>query len=443
MRRVLLVLGSRGQGLPETLAGVSAVADVVVAGISSVLESRHDRHALTGWDVVAAADARSLVRLLRREHPISGVVTFADDAITLASHVAAALEVRGIDPLRVGCFRDKLRQRRELTAAGFACPRYVRASAATLRGAVPLRFPVVVKPAQASGGALAFVVDTRDELTAVIAECTEARSMSSAVDDDTDFIVEELIVGAAGLGREGLAPYVSVETASVDGVHRHLTITDRFPLLPPVLETGMSLPSSIAPESGKQVVSVVHRALDALGMTQGMSHTEVMLGADGPVIIEVNARTGGAIPYLFPLVGGPDMFAAAARVALGEHIAPPRFSGTAAFVVLQHPMGVTVRDVGGFQEIGELPATQAVVEFPQVRTTTSLTDTMAGFAVGRTEGVQASVAFHRACYDLFRGHYADVETPPHYRRTPDGSVHKACQSARASQTASTSDSLLK
>ena len=51
------------------------------------------------------------------------------------------------------------------------------------------------------------------------------------------------------------------------------------------------------------LVEYVCEALDAIGIQYGPAHTEVMLTADGPVLIEVGARPQGAIDPAAPLHG--------------------------------------------------------------------------------------------------------------------------------------------
>jgi hypothetical protein len=66
----------------------------------------------------------------------------------------------------------------------------------------------------------------------------------------------------------------------------------------------------------RQLLDATHAAL---GVTDAMTHTEVMLTASGPKIIEVNGRIGGdMIPYLGLGASGVDPGLAAAAVACGR-----------------------------------------------------------------------------------------------------------------------------
>lgn len=273
---------------------------------------------------------------------------------------------------------------------------------------------------------MVFVVADAAELITVLEECHEELAQMTAVDDGTGFLLEEVIQGVPWHVEPGLAPYVSVETATVAGRRRHLAVTDRFPLLPPVLETGMCLPTALRPTQVAVVLAVVDQALDALGLTEGMSHTEVMLTAEGPVIIELNARVGGALPYLFPLAGGPDLFELAGACSLGRLPAPVQFRSHAVSVNLQHPVGLRVERVDGLDTISRLPGVVAVVRLTGAgRTTTSAQDSLAAVVVGSVQDTGAAVELRAACATAFRATYSGPERPDHYRRTPDGVVHDA------------------
>lgn len=425
-KRVLLVLGRRGPGLDVTLAGLRSVADVTCAATRDVAAARIDGGqlgTLPAQDVVLAdtpAELLDAVADAAARHPIDGVLTVADDTVELAARLAHRLGVRGLDPDAVGVFRDKRRQRAALAAAGLTVPRWWTAREALAEADLP--YPVIVKPTRASGGALVFVVASRDELIAATALGADQIAGHGAVDDGSDFLVEELIPGAGRHPVAGFGPYVSVESATVDGRRVHLGVTDRFPVRAPVLETGMCLPSTLTDTT--DVLDLVDTALDALGLDQGLSHTEVMLTADGPVVIEVNARMGGALPYLFPLAAGLDLFAVAAACALGRPAAPVTFARHAVFTALQHPLGVEVVREPDLSALSQVTGVRTVVPLAgSGHSTLDLRETMAALVLGVADDAQAVVAQHAACRDAFRpGYRAPTSTPAYLRRTPDGRV---------------------
>ena len=219
---------------------------------------------------------------------------------------------------------------------------------------------------------------------------------------------------------DGIAPYVSVESLAVQGKYTHLAVTDRFPLAPPVLETGMVFPSTLRPQQQAVITEATAAALRALGFEHGVAHTELMLTADGPVVIEVNARAGGALPYLFPMACDLDLIALAGRVALGElPTERPSFRGHAVFVMPQHPLGVLVERVDGLDEVRALDGVHVVIPMSLAGSRTdSFQHTVIAVVLGTaTTGEQAVRLYHRVLAAVC-AEYAPAQLPEHYRRSP-------------------------
>jgi hypothetical protein len=69
----------------------------------------------------------------------------------------------------------------------------------------------------------------------------------------------------------------------------------------------------------QELMQVLADAHAAVGFTDGVTHTEIMITADGPKVIEINARIGGdLIPYLGLQATGVDPGLAAAAIACGR-----------------------------------------------------------------------------------------------------------------------------
>jgi biotin carboxylase len=101
-----------------------------------------------------------------------------------------------------------------------------------------------------------------------------------------------------------------------------------------------------------------------LGVGVGFLHTEIKLTPDGPRVIEVNGRLGGAIPVLMTQATGVDVMAMSKRVALGEHVVFDELIPTSRvgyFFYVQAPQSARrVASVEGLAELGELPGVDSV-----------------------------------------------------------------------------------
>ena len=114
---------------------------------------------------------------------------------------------------------------------------------------------------------------------------------------------------------------VSVETLTVDGVCHMIQITDKLTTgAPYFVEMGHTQPTAHSPEIAEKIRQVTIAANAAVGIENGPSHTEIMVTADGPKIVELGARLGGdcITTHLVPLSTGVDMVECCIRIALGE-----------------------------------------------------------------------------------------------------------------------------
>lgn len=411
---LMLFVGTRGIRIADLVGPLARDAEVLLAVSDDHLAARADTldGAAHAAEVLRAPDLPAL-RDLAVAFPgrVDGILAFSDDVLVEAAEVAAARGLPGQAPDTLDGFRDKNRQRRLLRDAGLPVPPFREitdpAQADEALAAVPP--PAVLKPTRGSGSSLVHVIERAEELGPRLREGFAAAGRAGgAVDGDTAFILEGLLVGQPRHEVDGFAPYVSVESAAAGSRYQHLAVTDRFPLAPPALETGMTLPSSLPEADRKQAVDAADAALRALRFQHGLAHVELMLTADGPVVIEVNARAGGAVPYLLPLAGGPDLVQLAGQLALGRlPEAPAELTRYAVFVAPQHPVGVQVARVDGLDEVAALPGVQAVI--PLSAETTSTDDfqrTMIAAVLATVDQPADAVALWRDVQDTVRAEYA-------------------------------------
>ena len=292
---------------------------------------------------------------------LAGIVTFSESRL---NRTAALAERRGLPFLSVpaaAAVTDKLLQRRLLAEAGVqdtGC-RVVRDLADLGPALDAVGLPAVLKPRSGAASARTCTVHSAGEARARWRDLT-----GPATDGSTaEFVVERYLPGDSSVAGAGWADYVSVESVTSHGDIRHVEVTGKFPLAPPLRETGYVVPSTLAASERDQVLALTTAALTALGVRHGVTHTEVKLTPGGPRIIEVNGRLGGYVADLVRRSRGFDLVRAALSVALGRPYPRP---GTAhrrhAFqYFLAPPMeAVALRRLDGIGELGDVPGIHLV-----------------------------------------------------------------------------------
>jgi hypothetical protein len=261
------------------------------------------------WD--GPAMARAAVELNRTE-PIAGVLCWDEGRIHAAAYVAEALGLRGGDPKLIWRMRDKGQTRVALAAAGVAQPRSVPVDTLeqALAAAREVGYPAIVKP-RGYGASFGVVrVENEEQLRERFA-FTREFTLPDPVVFDSDFpvLVEECVIGEE----------ISVDSAIRDGEVTPLYLARKVTGYPPYAEeVGHFVDAADPLLTDPVLVDAIRDTHRALGVLDGWTHTEFMLTADGPKVIEVNGRLGGdLIPYLGLLTTGIDPGLAAAAVACG------------------------------------------------------------------------------------------------------------------------------
>ena len=115
-----------------------------------------------------------------------------------------------------------------------------------------------------------------------------------------------------------------------------------------VVELGHVVPAALTPGDRTAVTELVTAVLDAVGLVEGPAHTEVIVTADGPRVVEAHSRRGGdRINELVRLVHGVDLEEATYRLALGgEGPGAPAPQGAAAIRFLTATPGLVTAVTG-------------------------------------------------------------------------------------------------
>ncbi|MFG2617351.1 acetyl-CoA carboxylase biotin carboxylase subunit family protein [Streptomyces sp. NPDC048507] len=251
-----------------------------------------------------------------------GITTFSESMLGVTAGLAAGLGLPGHSRDTVRLLTDKFLQRQRLNETGAGG---VTGQLLTRPGEWPgavrhVGLPAVVKPVRGEGSRNTYRVDDATEGLALV---------TGLLATEPALVLEQFLAGRASAPY---GDYVSVESISCRGVVSHIAVTGKFPLLHPFRETGQFWPAALAEEEERRVLGLAGKAIASLGITTGLTHTEIKLTDAGPRVIEVNGRLGGYVNDLSLRSAGLDLVRLAGQVALGEAVvAPPVTHGRVVF----------------------------------------------------------------------------------------------------------------
>ena len=276
---------------------------------------------------ISITEKDEILRICREER-VDGVCTIASDiAAPTVAYVAEQMGLAGNSYEASLRAHDKHLMREVLSAAGVDCPKYraVHGSQFAVDG---LSLPLIVKPTDRSGSLAVTKVERWEDLERAVKAALEVSLAGEAM-------IEEFIEG-----RE-----ISVEMISCQGVHHALQITDKTTTgAPHFVELAHHQPSSLPAEMQTHIFEITKKALDALGLTSGASHSEYKITSEGRIsVMEIGGRMGGDFigSDLVRLSTGYDFLEGVIRVALGETIHPQPKNLARSSVVFTAPENVT------------------------------------------------------------------------------------------------------
>ncbi|MDO0936605.1 ATP-grasp domain-containing protein [Streptomyces sp. DG2A-72] len=242
------------------------------------------------------------------------VATTNEYLTELLAQACAALDLPGNDPGRAAAARNKADMAEAFARHGVTAPRtrIIDDADELLRrcAAGQITFPSVIKPADGAGSAGVTVVTDPGRAADAWRAAGAPRGMYG-MPRDPRVLVQDYANGTE----------YSVESLTHHGRTTHLCAT-RKTLTPGAhrVEVGHSLPAALPPGAERPVQQEVERAIAAVGIRNGASHTEVIVTDDGRcTVIEIGARLGaGHIGVLLQHALGIDPWAALLDTALGR-----------------------------------------------------------------------------------------------------------------------------
>ena len=230
---------------------------------------------------VSILEKEEILAICRREK-IDGITTIASDAaVPTVNFVAEKLQLPGNSILSGKLSTDKFAMRQALRAAGVNCPDFslIRSPQEALAAAEKIQYPVILKPCDRSGSL---------GVTRVLSPGALPDAVSTAL--NASFTHTGILERWVDFVRE-----ISVEGISHNGIYHPLAITAKVTSGPPhYVELGHHQPAGLPPELEKEVLRQVRLGVEALQITCGASHAELMITRDGNVFVtEIGARMGG------------------------------------------------------------------------------------------------------------------------------------------------------
>ena len=240
-----------------------------------------------------------------KEIGIDGITTIASDTATVAvNYVASNLGLIANPVEYTETCTNKFKMRQCFNENDIPSPKYSLVDKNNNYSIKGFRFPLIVKPTDRSGSrGVEKVLDP--------CQLEEAIHRAAKESFSGEAIIEEFVTG-----RE-----ISVESISFEGKHYVLQLTDKVTTgAPYFVELEHHQPSTLPLDIQNRIRTLVPKALDALHIRYGASHSELKITEDNEIkFIEVGARMGGDFigSDLVKLSTGYDFLKGVVEVALG------------------------------------------------------------------------------------------------------------------------------
>ncbi|TCS92399.1 ATP-grasp domain-containing protein [Hazenella coriacea] len=245
---------------------------------------------------------------------IAGITTTSDFYLETVAQLQKIYQLPGNSPEAIRACRHKGLMRQALERSPLIQPRFmmVRSVEEWENAARYMTFPCIVKPVDDSGSnevkLCHHMKEVSEQVSRIVAIQANVRGQATA----QTALIEEYLEG----------PEYSVEMFSDQQGTHCIGITQKEVMGKPYfVECGHLFPALLSKVQEQQIIEAVQTALEIVGYQFGPSHTEVRWTAQGPAIIEINARlAGGMIPELIRLATGMDLLEQQILTATGKNV---------------------------------------------------------------------------------------------------------------------------
>lgn len=342
----VMVIEPMGNAGPYLVRAAASLGIRLYAATDERVHAGYDpwlTDALAGVCLTELADSeRALddMEAFCRTRRITGVAVCWELLTPLAALLAARLGLPGNDPALAGAARNKIAMAGAFRAAGVRAPADAVVTsveeAHQVAASGRLGWPIVVKPAEQGGSWGVSVVAGPDGLDAAVAAAGRfTRAEPHGLPLDARVLLQSYVPGEE----------FSADTVVHEGVPHPLPVVRKDTTAGRYrVETGHSCPAGLDPATVRAIQDTAARAALAVGVRNGVAHTEVKLPPDGrPVVIETGARLpGDDICGLVEAATGVSEAAAYLQAVTGRvpRTEPTRDAGAALRFVLPERAGV-------------------------------------------------------------------------------------------------------
>lgn len=255
---------------------------------------------------ISIVEKEEILKVCRDIKPDAAATIASDLANITVNYLAHNLGLTANSERSILISTNKFEMRNAFKSAGIPAPVFKKAGKDdSLEEIKKMRLPVIVKPTDRSGSRSITKIEDINDLESAVEQAINDSFESKA-------IIEEYIEGNE----------YSCECISFAGKHHFLAVTKKFTTgTPHFIETGHMEPSDLDEETMERVKVLISKALDALEVRYGASHSEFKVDNDGNInIIEIGSRMGGDCigSDLVQLSTGYDFVKMVIQTAFGE-----------------------------------------------------------------------------------------------------------------------------
>ena len=227
-------------------------------------------------------------------HGFDAVICLIDARQREAARLALLLGLPHLNVMTVDLLRNRFQLRQRLARHGIAQADFALATCAeTLRDAVArLAFPVRIRPLDAYDASTVRILRTGADLAVLLAPLTAWHADNDTLSVDIaarrPMLVERCLSGS----------YLGCDTFSVQGCHTLLGVHEHHMFAPPSLAIRGG---TFTPNQGQftALEQYAFAVLEALDFDCGAAHLEIILGVNGPHLLDLNPRlVGSRLPRL-------------------------------------------------------------------------------------------------------------------------------------------------